>query len=92
MLFLIQEIQINCGCLEEAGSDKECSPEKIKNILVRELIVSPHKENSGLLLLNYREHLQKFFSLNTLNTWCLTEQTNVPRSDTTNNKIDHTVC
>ena len=26
------------------------------------------------------------------NTWSLTERTNVPRSDTTNNKSDHTSC
>ena len=37
----------------------------------------------GYFLLKYREYLQKFYSLN---TWCLTEHTNVPRSDTTNNK------
>ena len=41
-----------------------CSPEKIRNILVGELIVSPHKENPGLLLLEYREYLQKLYSLN----------------------------
>ena len=50
------------------------------SILVRELIVSPHSENPGLLLLKYREYLRKLYSLD---TWCLTEQTNVLRSDTT---------
>ena len=59
------------------------------SILVRELIVSPHSENPGLLLLKYREYLQKLYSLD---TWCLTEQTNVLRSDTTSNRINHTAC
>ena len=45
-----------------------CSPEKTRNILVRELIVSPHKEDPELLLLKDREYLQKFYSLDTLNT------------------------
>ena len=57
------------------------------SILVRELIVSPHCENPGLLLLKYREYLQNLYSLD---TWCLTEQTNVLRSDTTSNRINHT--
>ena len=35
--------------------------------------MSPHSENPGLLLLKYREYLQKLYSLD---TWCLTEQTN----------------
>ena len=52
-----------------------CSPDQIRNIMVRELIVSPHEENPGLLLLKYREYLQKLYSLNT----CLTEETEVPR-------------
>ena len=59
------------------------------SILVRELIVSPHSENPGLLLPKYREYLQKLYSLN---TWCLTEQTNVLRSNTTSNRINHTAC
>ena len=59
------------------------------SILVRELIVSPNSENPGLLLLKYREYLQKLYSLD---TWCLTEQTNVLRSDTTSNRINHTAC
>ena len=70
-----------------------CSPEHIKkissSILVRELIVSPNSENPGLLLLKYREYLQKLYSVD---TWCLTEQTNVLRSDTTSNRINHTAC
>ena len=32
------------------------------SILVKELIVSPHSENPGLLLLKYREYLQKLYS------------------------------
>ena len=59
------------------------------SILVRELIVSPHSENPGLLLLKYRKYLQK---LDSLYTWCLTEQTNVLRSNTTSNGISHTTC
>ena len=47
--------------------------------------MSPHSENPGLLLLKYREHLQKLYSLD---TWCLTEQTNVLRSNTTSNRIN----
>ena len=46
-------------------------------------------KNLRLLLLKYREYLQKFYSLD---TWCLTEQTNVLRSDTTSNRINHTAC
>ena len=34
-------------------------------ILAREVIVSPHSENPGLLLLKYREYLQKLYSLDT---------------------------
>ena len=59
------------------------------SVLVRELIVSPHSENPGLLLLKYREYLQKPYSLD---TWCLTKQTNVLRSDTASNRINHTAC
>ena len=33
------------------------------SIMVRELIVSPHSENSALMLLKYREHLQKLYFL-----------------------------
>ena len=73
---LDQEIQNNGGCISST-------------ILVRELIVSPHSENPGLLLLKYREYLQKLYSLD---TWCLTEQTNGLRSDTTSNRINHTAC
>ena len=57
--------------------------------MVRELTVSPHSENPGLLLLKYREYLQKLYSSDTR---CLTEQTNVLRSDTTSNRINHTAC
>ena len=59
------------------------------SILVRELTVSPHSENPGLWLLKYREYSQKLYSLD---TWCSTEQTNVLRSDTTSNRINHTAC
>ena len=41
----------------------------------------------GYCYLNYRGYLQKLYSLD---TWCLTEQTNVLRSDTTSNRINHT--
>ena len=58
------------------------------SFLVRELIVSPHSENPGLLLLKYSEYLQK---LDSLDTWCLTEQTNVLGSNTSN-RINHTAC
>ena len=51
--------------------------------------MSPHSENPGLLLLKYREYLQKLYSLD---TWCWTEQTNVLRSKTTSNRINHTAC
>ena len=46
-------------------------------------------EIQGLLLLKYREYLQKLYSLE---TWCLTQETNVLRSDTTSNRINHTSC
>ena len=64
---LDQEIQNNGGCPEAAGPDREIPPaQKISeissSILVRELIVSPHSENPGLLLLKYREYLQKLYS------------------------------
>ena len=57
--------------------------------MVRELIVSPHSENPGLLILKYSEYLQKLYSLD---TWCLTEHTNVLRSHKTSNRINHTAC
>ena len=43
----------------------------------------------GYWYLKYREYLQK---LCPLDIWCLTEQTNVLRSDTTSNRINHTAC
>ena len=43
----------------------------------------------GYCYLKYREYLQKLYSLD---TWCLTEQTNILRSDTTSNRINHTAC
>ena len=43
----------------------------------------------GYCDLKYREYLQKLYSLD---TWCLTEQTNALRSDTTSNRINHTTC
>ena len=50
--------------------------------------MNPHSENPGLLLLKYREYLQKLYSLD---TWFLTEQTNVLRSDTTSNRINRNI-
>ena len=54
---LDQEIYNNDGCPEAAGPDRKISAaQKISEIssliLVKELIVSPHSENPGLLLLS----------------------------------------
>ena len=78
---LDQEIQNNCGCPEAAGPDREGF------LQLRKYQKDPHRsclgnwlwvliviENPGLLLFKYREYLQKLYSLD---TWCLTEQTNV---------------
>ena len=93
---LDQEIQNNQWWLSGSSRSRQRkipAAQKISeissSILVMELIVSPHSENPRLLLLKYREYLQKLYSLD---TWCLTEQTNVLRSDTTSNRINHTAC
>ena len=92
---LAQENQNNGDCPEAAGPDRErlMQPRKYQKY--------PHRswlENwlwalivkiQGYCYLKYREYLQKFYSLD---TWCLTEQTNVLRSDTTSNRINHTAC
>ena len=88
---LDQEILNNGGYLEAAGADRERfqQPRKYQKC--------PHwswlgnwlwavSENPGLLLLKY---LQNLYSLD---TWCSTEQSNVLRSDTTSNRINHTAC
>ena len=57
--------------------------------MVRELIVSPHSENPGLLLLT----VQGLFTETLLFRYLMfNEQTNVLRSDTTSNRINHTTC
>ena len=88
---LDQEIQNNGGCPEAAGPDRErlLQPRKYQKY--------PHRTWLGALIvkiqsycnLKYMEYLQKLYSLH---TWCLTEQTNVLRSDTTSNRINHTAC
>ena len=90
-----QEIQNNGGCPEAAGPDRErlLQPRKYQKYPHRSwlgnwlwaLIV----KIQGNCYLKYREYLQKIYSLD---TWCLTEQTNVLRSDTTSNRINHTAC
>ena len=50
---------------------------------------SDHIKIQGCCYLKYREYLQKLYSLD---TWCLTEQTDVLRSYTTSNRINHTAC
>ena len=82
---LNQEIQNNGGCPEAAGPDKErfLQPRKYQKYphwswlgnWLWALIV----KIQGHCYLKYREYLQKLYSLD---TWCLTEQTNVLRSDT----------
>ena len=94
---LDQEIQNNGGCLEAAGPDRDrfLQPRKYQKY--------PHQSWLGswlwalivkiqgycYLSTGYREYLQK---LDSLDTWCLTEQTNVLRSNTTSNRINHTAC
>ena len=53
IIMLYEEIQNNDGCLETTGPDRGwfLQPKKIKEILVMELNVIPHKENPGSLLL-----------------------------------------
>ena len=91
---LDQEIQNNGGCPEAAGPDRErfLQPRKYQKYPHRSWLGNwlwALSENPGLLLLKYREYLQKLYSLD---TWCLTEQTNVLRSDKTSNRISHTAC
>ena len=45
----------------------------------------------GYCYLRYREYLQKLYFLDRP-IWCLTEQTNVLRADTTSYRINHTAC
>ena len=82
---LDQEIQNNGGCPEAAGPDRErfLQPRKYQKY--------PHRswlgnwlwalimKIQGYCYLKYREYLQKLYPLD---TWCLTKQTNVLRSDT----------
>ena len=92
---LNQEIQNNGGCPEAAGPDRErfLQPRKYQKYPHRSwlgnwlwaLIV----KIQGYFYLSTAEYLQKLYSLD---TWCLTEQTNVLRSDTTSNRINHTAC
>ena len=92
---LNQEIQNNGGCPEAAGSDRErlLQPRKYQKYPYRSwlgnwlwaLIV----KIQGYCYLKYREYLQKLYSLD---TWCLTKQTNGLRSDTTSNGINYTAC
>ena len=89
---LDQEIQNNGGCLEAAGPDRErfLQPRKYQNYPHRSWLGNwlwaPIVEIQGYCC---REYLQKLYSLD---TWCLTEQANVLRSDTTSNRINHTAC
>ena len=90
-----QEIQNNGGCPEASRPDRErfLQPRKYQKY--------PHRSRLGNWLwalivkiqgycyLKYREYIQKLYSLD---TWYLTEQTNVLRSDTTSNRINHTAC
>ena len=89
---LDQEIQNNGGCPEAAGPDRG-------RFLPRKYQKYPHRswwgnwlwalimKIQGYCCFQYREYLQKLYSLE---TWCLTEQTNVLRSDTTSYRINHT--
>ena len=94
---LDQEIQNNGGCPEAAGPDRErfLQPRKYQKYPQRSWLGNwlwaPIVEIQGYCYLKYREYLQKLYSLD---TWCLTEQTNVHvlRSDTTSNRINHTAC
>ena len=78
---LDQGIQNNGGCPEAAGPDRErlLQPRKYQKY--------PHQSWLGnwLWALKYREYLKKLYSLD---TWCLTVQTNILRSDTTSNRIN----
>ena len=88
---LDQEIQNNGGCPEVAGPDRErfLQPRKYQKYphrswlgnWLRALIVKIQGYCTGSIYRNY-----------SLDTWCLTEQTHVLRSDTTSNRINHTAC
>ena len=92
---LDQEIQNNGGCPEAAGPNRErfLQPRKYQKYPHRpwlgNWLRAPIVKIQGYCYLKYREYLQKLYSLD---TWCLTEQTNVLRSDTTSNRINHTAC
>ena len=92
---LDQEIQNNGGCPEAAGPDREIflQPRKYQKY--------PHRSWLGNWLLALIVKIQGYCYLSTgsiyrnshsLDTWCLTEQTNVLTSDTTSNRINHTAC
>ena len=92
---LDEEIQNNGGCPEAID------PDRGRPLQPRKYQKSPHRswlgnwlwalimKIQGYCYLKYREYLQELYSLD---TWCLTEQTNVLRSDTTSNRINHTAC
>ena len=94
-VILDQEIQNNGGCPEAAG------PNRKRLLQPRKYQKYPHRswlgnwlwalivKIQGYCYLKYREYLQKLYFLD---TWCLTEQTNVLKSDTTSNRINHTAC
>ena len=54
----------------------------------RELIVNPHSENPGLLLLK----VQGVFTETLVFRYLMFNRTNVLRSDTTSNRFNHTAC
>ena len=93
---LDQEIQNNGGCLEAAGPDRErfLQPRKYKKY--------PHRSWLGNWLWALIVKIQVYCYLSagsiyrkklySLDIWCLTEQTNVLRSDTTSNRINPTAC
>ena len=70
------------------------SPENIRNILIVGSLLGNWLwalivKIQVYCYLKYREYLQKTYSLD---PWFLTEQTNVLRSDTASNRINHTAC
>ena len=94
MLFWIKRSRTMVAVSWSSCSRQRMIPgaQKRSEILVKELIVIPHKENSnsGLLLLKYGS-INKNSTL--WNTRCSSKQTNVPISDTTNsNRTDHIAC
>ena len=94
---LDQEIQDNGGCPEAAGPDRFLQPRKYQKYPHRSWLVNwlwaklwaLIVKIQGYCYLKYREYLQELYSLD---TWCLTEQTNVLRSNTTSNRINHAAC